>query len=243
MKVLEALSVYAEHKTILENISLDIEEGDRLAIIGPSASGKSTLLKVLAGVLDTEQFRIEGRIQNPVRRYGMIFQEPKACLNPIRSVEASFYSLNKIPSVPRIDAARIKKYLSLVKLPTEKTFLKLLPHQLSGGMAQRVMVALILACDYTWILADEVSSSLDKEHENSLLSLLHEHASTVLMVTHRIYLLKRFCNKVLYLDKGRQEYYGSVDDMYLSKEVQSFVGSSLQKNLDHDSHERETKAE
>lgn len=231
MKILENLSVNKGEQRLLVNINLELLPGDRLAIVGASGAGKSTLLKALAGILDDE-FSISGSISRPVPRFGMVFQDPQSCLNPLRTVRNSFKLLEKLPSnkAIRMSREKIADILSRVNLRAEKKLLSSYPQQLSGGMAQRIMVALILASGYDWILADEVSSSLDMEHERSLLMLLTEQARTLVLVTHRIYLLRQFCNKVLALEEGRQVFTGTVADFFSSRipGIRKLLENSLQ---------------
>ena len=227
------LSVQQNKTYILKNINISLSEGEALAVVGHSGAGKTTLLKTLAGITNSvsHSLKVSGTLQFPSPRFGMIFQDSKSCLNPLCTIYSSFKKLSSIATHIYIDDEVIHSSLSNVHLEASKSLLSSYPQQLSGGMAQRIMLAMVLACGYDWILADEISSSLDKEHEMKILQLLKRYSKALILVTHRMYLIKKFCSKILILHHGKPIMIGSVQEVLRSKNVyiKSLFYNSLQK--------------
>ncbi|MHC1479075.1 ABC transporter ATP-binding protein [Frateuria aurantia] len=177
------------HPRVLSSIDLQVALGEFVAIVGPSGCGKSTLLRVLAG-LDTDYegiVHVDGEPPRlPSGHLGMVFQEPR--LFPWLSVAANVgLGLERL-RLPRVEAARrIKEQLHQVGLLDAS---EALPHQLSGGMAQRVSLARALITRPDVLLLDEPFSALDaltkSQMHTLLLALRRKHQLTALMVTHDI---------------------------------------------------------
>ena len=173
----------------LDGLSLDVAGGEIVALIGPNGCGKSTFLRVAAGLLAPERGRItlDGRpITEPDDRIGLVFQEPR--LLPWRSVERNIiYPLELAGWSPERSAARLAELLHVVGLEGAAG---LRPVQMSGGMRQRAAIARALALSPDVLLLDEPFSSLDaltRERFNlDLLGLQERMGTTIVIVTHSI---------------------------------------------------------
>ena len=171
----------------LDGLSLDVAGGEIVALIGPNGCGKSTFLRVVAGLLVPERGRItlDGRpITEPDDRIGLVFQEPR--LLPWRSVARNVtYPLELAGWSPERRAARLKELLHAVGLEAASA---LRPVQMSGGMRQRAAIARALALSPDVLLLDEPFSSLDaltRERFNiELLRLQERTGTTIVIVTH-----------------------------------------------------------
>ena len=175
----------------LEDIHLDIAEGDFVSLIGPSGCGKTTLLRVIADLERPTGGRIEVNGVTPhearlARSYGYVFQA--AALYPWRSIVRNVTLPLEVMGVPAAERAeRARKYLDLVNLGG---FEKKFPWQLSGGMQQRASIARALSFDPALLLMDEPFGALDeivRDHLNEqLLRLWNKTGKTVVFVTHSI---------------------------------------------------------
>ncbi len=210
---------------IVEDVSFKIEAGGLLALVGESGCGKSLTAAALLGLLpwglavDGGQIRLEG--QNVLeltptqwrrlrgRKVGAVFQNPLAALNPslpiwkqvVESAELTF----------RLDRAaaraRALELLELVGVPQAAQRLDDYPHQFSGGMRQRVAIALALACDPRLLVADEPTTALDLITQAEILRLLNrlrlERGLAVLFITHDLSLVAEYADQVMVMYAGR----------------------------------------
>lgn len=174
--------------TVLSDIQLDVEKGEFISILGPSGCGKSTLLSIVAGLTTATSgtITIDGHsITQPGKDRGMVFQEP--ALFPWLTVKENvIFPLKK--EMSKSDAvAQAKKYLKMVQLTN---YLDHYPHELSGGMQQRVSIARALAMDPTLLLMDEPFGALDEQTRSrlhtQLESIWRDTKKTILFVTHSI---------------------------------------------------------
>ncbi len=173
--------------SVLENINLDIKEGEFVVIVGHSGCGKSTLLKIIAGLefSDTGSVKLNDRvIKKPGIDRGMIFQEHR--LFPWMTINKNLQiGLAKVPKNEK--DMLIDKYLGLVNL---KDFKYAYPKQLSGGMSQRAAIARALITKPQVLLLDEPFGALDAltkiELQQEILNIRHECKNTMIMVTHDI---------------------------------------------------------
>jgi ABC-type nitrate/sulfonate/bicarbonate transport system ATPase subunit len=173
----------------IDNVSLDVREGELITIIGPSGCGKSTLLMILAGLYDktSGEVLLDGRpIDGPGLDRGVVFQE--FALFPWLTVRNNISFGLKMKGVPAAEhEAIIKRYLDMVKLAE---FEHIFPHRLSGGMKQRVGIARALAYSPEILLMDEPFGALDAQTRTSLQQMLvdiwAETRKTILFVTHSV---------------------------------------------------------
>ena len=178
-----------QHVQALQQVSLEIEENEFVCLLGPSGCGKSTLLNLVAGFEQPTAGRVlfgDGPVTGPARDRGVVFQEPTLFpwLTVEQNVEFGLRNLHLDAPQRRQVAGR---FLTLVGL---QDFARARPHQLSGGMKQRVALARVLALNPRALLMDEPFGSLDAQTrdrlQDELLRIWHIHRKTVLFVTHNV---------------------------------------------------------
>ncbi|AVP53816.1 methionine import ATP-binding protein MetN [Clostridium tetani] len=214
---------------VLENISLDIKEGEVFGIIGRSGAGKSTLLRCLNGlenydegsikVMDKEVKDLNNIELRKLRKdMGMIFQG----FNIMNS--KNIYDNVALPlQVWKKDKKYIdQKVRELLKLVGLENKAKSYPRELSGGQKQRVAIARALTMEPKVLLCDEATSALDPETTKSILKLIQkinkELKITVVVVTHQMEVIKEICNRIALIDGRKVSAYGEVKDLFLRPE-------------------------
>jgi oligopeptide/dipeptide ABC transporter ATP-binding protein len=207
-----------------KGVSFDVRPGRMLAIIGESGSGKSVTVRALMGLLppsakvtgsaDLEGRELVGLSDRQMRlvrgqEISMVFQDPARSLNPTMSVGAQIVeSVRTHRAVNRKDAAaRAIELLKLVRLPAPEKRFHQYPHQLSGGMRQRVMIAIALASDPKVLIADEATTALDVTTQAQIMELLvdlRERLGTaVIMISHDLGLAASYADEVLVMYAGQ----------------------------------------
>ena len=207
---LENLKVrFATHRGQLEavrGVDLEIEAGTSIGIVGESGSGKTVLSRAAMGLLTGSNITREGRItfdgkvlsdmsREEVRNefgtgMAMIFQDPMTALNPVRRIGSQLQeSLRVRLGMSRKEArARSIELLTLVRIPEPAQMLRKFPNQLSGGMRQRIMIAIAISCNPKLLFADEPTTALDVTVQAQILELLtdlrKELNMTMVLVTH-----------------------------------------------------------
>ncbi|WP_128255277.1 ABC transporter ATP-binding protein [Falsirhodobacter deserti] len=203
---------------VLQNVSLQLERGRNLGVIGESGSGKSTLARAIAGILPCYRgdMLLDGEVLNPdlrqrskdqLRRVQIVFQLADTALNPAQSVGAilgrplTFY--HGLKGAAR--DARVAELLEMVHLPT--ALRHRLPSELSGGQKQRVNLARALAAEPELILCDEITSALDTVVAAAILDLLkelqRELGLSYMFISHDLSTVEAICDEVLVMLKGR----------------------------------------
>jgi oligopeptide/dipeptide ABC transporter ATP-binding protein len=210
----------------VDGVSYDVEEGETVALVGESGCGKSvSALSVMrlvagpAGRIESGQILFKGRDllalrEEEMRRVrgreiAMIFQEPMTSLNPVLSIgrqltEGVEIHLGLSPAAAR---ARAVDLLGMVGIPDPARRLDQYPHQFSGGMRQRMMIAMALACDPSLILADEPTTALDVTIQAQILELLRDLSRrlrvAMLIITHNLGVVARYADRVNVMYAGR----------------------------------------
>ena len=209
----------------VDGVSLHVNEGETLAIVGESGSGKSvTALSILrllgdAGQIDRGRIMFEGQdlVQAPLDairrirgdRIAMIFQEPMSSLNPVLTIgkqvaEPIWQHRQQSWKEAYQQAGEL---LQKVAIPDAQARLKDYPHQFSGGMRQRVMIAMALACQPRLIIADEPTTALDVTVQAQILDLLKnltkEMNSSLILITHDLGVVARYADRVAVMYGGR----------------------------------------
>ena len=212
--------------TAVNNVSFDVAAGETLAIVGESGSGKSvTALSILRlipdppGHIESGQILFDGKDLlkmsdaeiRAVRgdRIAMIFQEPMSSLNPSLTVGmqvAEPINLHrKLPWRQALEKAR--ELLGMVRMSDTASRVTAYPHQFSGGMRQRAMIAMALACEPQLIIADEPTTALDVTVQAQILDLLKDLAdrtgSALVLITHDLGVVARYADRVLVMYAGR----------------------------------------
>ena len=214
----------------VRNVSFSVPNGEVFAIVGESGSGKSTLVRAAFGML--KQATISGQIllngtdvstlsdgdwrQLRGTKISMIFQNPSAYLNPNHTVENHFKDLFRAHD-ESYDVSRVIDMLNLVHLTDGERILQSYPFQLSGGMQQRLAIALSLILKPSIVFADEPTSALDILVQASVLDLMKEVTqalgATVIIVTHNIKAAARIANSIGVMNKGQLVEVGATEDI------------------------------
>lgn len=219
----------------LDDVSFDIAPGEILGVVGESGAGKSLTGAAIIGLLDPPgrvaagEIRFQGqRIDNlpyeQMRRMrgkhiGAIFQDPLTSLNPLFTVGRQL--VETIRTHLPLDAAKARqRAIELLKetgIPAAEARIDQYPHQFSGGMRQRVVIALALAGNPQLIVADEPTTALDVSIQAQIISLLkrlcREHGAAVMLVTHDMGVIAETCDRVAVMYAGRVAEIGPVNDV------------------------------
>ena len=206
----------------VRGIDLDIAAGERLAIVGESGSGKSQLFNALLGLLadngstegeawfdKTDLLQCNTARLNQIRgnRISMIFQDPMTSLNPyLRIGQQLTEVLRQHHRVSRKQAREAAiDMLEKVQLPEARQRMKAYPHQLSGGMRQRVMIAMAMLCNPKLLIADEPTTALDVTIQAEILTLLRGLATghALSIITHDLSLVAGLCDRVVVMYAGQ----------------------------------------
>jgi len=209
----------------VDGVSLHLKKNEILAIVGESGCGKSTLATSIVGLHDTNVTRVTGEIQykeynlanlseaklNNVRGndIGMIFQDPLSALNPLMrigdQIEESLIYHTKFSKVERFQ--RVMELLNQVGIPNPKRVAQQFPHQLSGGMRQRVIIAIAISCKPSIIIADEPTTALDVTIQAQILDLLKElqaeTESGIILITHDLGVVAEVADRVAVMYAGQ----------------------------------------
>ena len=220
----------------LNDVSIHLEEGEVLGIVGESGSGKSVTAyslmgltahpgKLLGGSLVFEDKHIENMTEKEPRQIrgndiSIIFQDPMTSLNPVYTVgnqimEAILLHTDKTKAQAK---DRARELLELVGINEPDKRLKQYPHELSGGMRQRVMIAIALACEPKLLIADEPTTALDVTIQAQILELMMELKDklgmAIIMITHDLGVVASMCDKIAVMYAGRIVEYGTTEDIF-----------------------------
>lgn len=218
-------------------LNLQIQKGETFGLVGESGCGKSVtamsilrLIPIPPGKISSGQIWFEGedlltKSEDEMRRIrgktiSMIFQDPMTSLNPVFSVGDQIETVIRIhQNVRRSEAIdRTVEMLTTVGLSDPAMLLKKYPHELSGGMAQRVMIAMALACRPSLLIADEPTTALDVTIQAQILSLmkqLKEDVNTsILLITHDLGVVAKMCQKVAVMYAGHVVEHGHLQHIY-----------------------------
>jgi peptide/nickel transport system ATP-binding protein len=209
----------------VNDLSLSLGEGEVLGLLGESGSGKSVTLRALMRLLPRKRTQISGAIEvlgRDVlalddealsafrgRTVSMIFQEPALALDPVYTIGAQIAEtvMRHEGKSQREATARALEMLEVVRIPSAKRRLDAYPHEMSGGMRQRAMIALALACKPKILLADEPTTALDATVQIQILLLLRElqreFGMSVIFVTHDIGVAIEICDRVAVMYAGQ----------------------------------------
>jgi oligopeptide/dipeptide ABC transporter ATP-binding protein len=241
--LLEVKDLHTEFRTgaglvrAVDGISYTVEPGETVAIVGESGSGKSvSALSVLRLIPDPPgritggEIRFGGRDilqlsdaeMREVRggEIGMVFQEPMTSLNPVLTIGRQITeTLEQHRGMnPAASHRRAVELLGLVGIADAQRRLRQYPHQLSGGMRQRVMIAMALACDPKLIIADEPTTALDVTIQAQILELMKELTRrlnvALIIITHNLGVVARYANRVNVMYAGRLVESGPAADVY-----------------------------
>ena len=220
----------------LNDVSIHLSDGEVLGIVGESGSGKSVTAyslmgltaypgKLVGGTIDFNGHRINDLSEKEFRKIrgnevSIIFQDPMTSLNPVYTIgnqimEVILLHTDKNKEQAR---ARAKELLELVGINEPEKRLKQYPHELSGGMRQRVMIAIALACEPKLLIADEPTTALDVTIQAQILELMMELKEklgmAIIMITHDLGVVASMCDRIAVMYAGRIVEYGTTDDIF-----------------------------
>lgn len=220
----------------LNGVSFSMEEGEVLGIVGESGSGKSVTAysimgltaypgKLIGGTIRFNGHQIDTMTEKEFRKIrgnevSIIFQDPMTSLNPVYTIgnqikEVILLHTNKSKKEAH---ERAKELLELVGINEPEKRLKQYPHELSGGMRQRVMIAVALACEPKLLIADEPTTALDVTIQAQILELMQELRKklgmSIIMITHDLGVVASMCEKIAVMYAGHIVEYGTADDIF-----------------------------
>ena len=245
----------------LNDVSIHLNDGEVLGIVGESGSGKSVTAyslmgltaypgRLVGGTIDFNGHRINDLSEKEFRKIrgnevSIIFQDPMTSLNPVYTIgnqimEVILLHTDKNKEQAR---ARAKELLELVGINEPEKRLKQYPHELSGGMRQRVMIAIALACEPKLLIADEPTTALDVTIQAQILELMmdlkEKLGMAIIMITHDLGVVASMCDRIAVMYAGRIVEYGTTDDIFYNPKHEYTKGllKSIPR-LDAKEHER-----
>lgn len=221
----------------LDGISFTVDKGKTLAVVGESGCGKSvTAMTIMGLVQDANGFVESGEIvfegqdltkisREKMRalrgdRISMIFQEPMTALNPVFPIGAQIAEVLRIHRGMNKTAAHAEalRMLNLVRIPDPHSRMYEYPFQMSGGMRQRVMIAMALACEPSLLIADEPTTALDVTIQAQILRLMkelqRERQTSIIFITHDLGIVAEMADHVVVMYAGKSVEYGDVCSIY-----------------------------
>ena len=232
MNVLEVKNLSVQYpgaegaSEIVKDISFTVEEGGITGIVGQSGSGKSTAMLAVMGLLDGRasvqygQITVNGKVPAPGRNIAMIFQDSLNCLNPSVKIGRQITETVRMrKGCGRKEAAvRAEELLETVGIRNPALRMRQYPFELSGGMRQRVVLAIALACEPDLIIADEPTTALDAVVQAQILQLLRrivrETGTALLLVSHDMGVTAAMCRNVYVMHGGRIIEEGAAEDIF-----------------------------
>lgn len=221
----------------VDGVSLTLDKGKTLGLVGESGSGKSQTAMSILQLFEKNQKIYEGEIYFDGEKISefstkqleevrgndisMIFQEPMTSLNPVLTVE---FQLNEVlmlhQNLSKSEASeRSRKLLAMVKIPNPDVVVKQYPFELSGGMSQRVMIAMALACKPKMLIADEPTTALDVTIQAQILRLMNElkegSGTSILFITHDLGVINQMADEVAVMYCGQVVEQAPVDFIFV----------------------------
>lgn len=219
MKMIEIknLNIITSEKTIIKNVSFDINENEVVALIGSSGSGKSQIAKAIKGL---SKLNVSGEIKSNIKNIeiGYIFQDFSLCLNPVLKLKEQIIEAVIYHKILSRKEALLKAENILESLNLDKSLLEKYPFELSGGQKQRIVIAICLMTDPKILICDEITTGLDNINEYEILNLVSSLNKSVLLITHNIFAAKKFAKRILFLNNGGVINVDNLEDLNKYKE-------------------------
>ncbi|MEG2296779.1 MAG: ABC transporter ATP-binding protein [Clostridium sp.] len=234
----ERLSFFTQAGEVkaLNDVSIHLKDGEVLGIVGESGSGKSVTAyslmgltaypgRLIGGTVEFNGHRIDEMSENQMRKIrgneiSIIFQDPMTSLNPVYTVGNQISEMVRLHTNKNRREAneRAIELLNLVGINEPEKRLKQYPHELSGGMRQRVMIAIALACEPKLLIADEPTTALDVTIQAQILELMIELKEklgmAIIMITHDLGVVANMCDHIAVMYAGKVVEYGTTDDIF-----------------------------
>jgi len=230
---------YQGTSKVLDNVNLTIQQGEILGLVGESGCGKSVTARAILQLLPQPPARISNgaisfkdkdilsfspKQMRQIRgnKISMIFQEPMSSLNPVFTIGNQMQEVVSLHRKITKKDARQKciDMLTQVQMPDPEMVLKKHPHELSGGMRQRVMIAMALLCDPELLIADEPTTALDVTVQGQVLAILNslsrQRNISVLLITHDMGVVAQLCDRVAVMYAGRIVELATVKELFAS---------------------------
>ncbi|HEK9103515.1 ABC transporter ATP-binding protein [Bacillus cereus] len=232
-----SFDTHAGEVQAVRGVTFDLKKGETLAIVGESGSGKSVTSKALMGLIPNPPGRIkngeivfDGRDLTKLtekemqqvrgKEIAMIFQDPMTSLNPTMTIGNQIMEgLLKHQGMSKADARKVAlELLDLVGIPNPEARLKQYPHQFSGGMRQRVVIAMALACNPKLLIADEPTTALDVTIQAQILELMKDiqqkTEAAIIFITHDLGVVANVADRVAVMYAGKVVEIGTVDEIF-----------------------------
>lgn len=225
-----------EKREVIRDISFEVKAGEIMGVVGESGSGKSVTALTIMGLLPENAVIEHGRIdfdsndmvgadiKKLCRIRGndicMIFQEPLTCLNPTVKIGRQVDEVLKLHTNLEKQARKEKvlKSFESVGLKEPERVYNVYPHQLSGGMRQRVMIAMAVMMEPKLLIADEPTTAIDVTTQRQILNLIREVSQrqhmAVLFITHDLKLAQNYCQRIIVMKNGQIVEGGNADDVF-----------------------------
>lgn len=224
---------------VVNQLNMVLHQGEILGIVGESGSGKSMTAMAIAGLLRRHDMKMEGKIlfegnellhtdretlrQLQGNQIGIVFQEPMTSLNPVKRIG---WQVEESLRIHRPELSKEERYMRVIKaleeveLDNPQLVYKKYPHELSGGMRQRVMIASAMICEPKLLIADEPTTALDVTIQLQIVKLLQrlnqEKKMAVLFISHDLSLVKRLCDRVIVMHNGSMVETGRTEEIFYS---------------------------
>ena len=227
---------HTRQREAVAGVSLTIHDGEILGLVGESGSGKSVTAMSVAGLLPRKQCDFSGEIlldgaellhadrtllrQVQGREIGVVFQEPQSCMDPLMRIGPQVEEVLRIHTDLSREARRDQALAALaaVELPDPAGVYRKYPHELSGGMLQRVMIAIALINNPRLLIADEPTTALDVTIQAQILELMmdlkEKLGMAIIMITHDLGIVARMCEKIAVMYAGKIVEYGTTDEIF-----------------------------
>ncbi|HEX3825524.1 MAG TPA: ABC transporter ATP-binding protein [Mycobacteriales bacterium] len=224
----------------VDGLSFTVERGRTLGIVGESGSGKSVTSLAILGLHNRRNARVSGQIwvdnnevvsadPEDVRKMrgdamAMIFQDPLSAMHPYYRIGAQIAEAYRVHHdvSKAVAKSRAIELLDLVGIPEPRKRVDAYPHQFSGGMRQRAMIAMALSCNPSLLIADEPTTALDVTVQAQILDLMNdlqkEFNSAIIIITHDLGVVAEVANDVLVMYAGQAVEYGTVSDIFYTPE-------------------------
>lgn len=215
----------APDRFAVDGLSFSMEEGEILGLVGESGSGKTVTAMSISGLLPREKALTGGSITLEGREMfqcsdqelremlgqelGVVFQEPMTSMNPVLRIGPQVEECLRVHTeLSRAERkARALEAMAQAELPDPETVYRKYPHELSGGMLQRVMIAAAIISRPRLLLADEPTTALDVTIQAQILELLkklnRERGMAILLISHNLHVVRKLCTRVLVMQRGR----------------------------------------